>query len=230
MGVQKIELHTQFAEPDITQNLIEDSAYDIEGWLEGKIAQILSETENIAFVNGDGVVKPRGFMSYAADAVTTKDASRDWGKLQYMKTGVNGAFATSGAGADVLIELVHSMKKQHRQNAVWAANRTTFAAVRKVKDGDGNYLWSMGDVQKGQPSTLLGYDTAEFEDMDDISNGSFSMAFANFADGYLIVDRLGISILRDPFTSKPKVKYYTRKRVGGDVINFDCIKLLKFSS
>lgn len=230
LGLQTIEVHEQYAEPQITQKLLEDAAFPVEAWLEAKIAEILSQTENTAFVTGNGVSKPRGFMGYTGTAVTTADSSRTWGKVQYLFTGASGAFAASGAGADKLIDVVHAMKQQYRMGALWAANRLTFAEVRKLKDGDGNYLWSMGDIQKGQPSTLLGYGTAEFEDMAAMTANSFSMAFANFAKSYAIIDRLGMTILRDPFTSKPKVKFYTRKRVGGDVIDFDAIKYLKFGT
>lgn len=230
LGMQIIELHEQYAEPQITQKLLEDSAFNVEAWLEKKIADIIARTENAAFVNGNGKGKPRGFMAYSGNAVTTADATRVWGKIQYLFTGVSGDFAASGAGADKLIDLVHAMKAAHRAGALWCANRATFAAVRKLKDADGNYLWSMGDIQKGQPSTLLGYGTAEFEDMANIGANAFAMAFANLSEGYAVIDRLGLTMLRDPFTNKPKVKFYTRKRVGGDVINFDAIKYLKFGT
>ncbi|MGB4107760.1 MAG: phage major capsid protein [Alphaproteobacteria bacterium] len=228
VGMQTIEIHEQWAQPKATQQLLEDAVVDVEGWLMDKIADILARTENAAFVNGNGKGKPRGFMSYSAAAVSTDDASRAWGKIQFHKTGTSAAFGV--AGADKLIDVVHSMKAALRPGAIWTANRKTFAEIRKLKDGEGNYLWSMGDITKGQPSALLGYGTDDFDDIEDIGANSFSLAFANLKEGYKILDRLGITILRDPFTGKPFVKFYARKRVGGDVENFDAIKYVKFAA
>ena len=230
--MQTIEVHEQWAQPKATQRMLDDGAIDVEAWLTEKISDKLSRVENAAFVTGDGVKKPRGFMSYAVTGGTStaKDSARAWGLVQYVKTGASGAFAGSGAGADALIDIVHAMKNVYRAGAIWAANRATFAEIRKLKDGDGNYLWSMGDVQKGQPSSLLGYETDEFEDMADIAANSFSLAFANFAVSYKILDRIGVTVLRDPYTGKPFVKFYARKRVGADIENFDAIKYLKFGT
>lgn len=226
LGIQEIEMHLQIAMPSITQQLLEDSAMNVEQWLENKIADKFARVENAAFVNGNGTKKPRGFMSYADASVLTSDATRAWGKVQYLKTGSAGAFN----GTDALINIVYAMKQAHRAAALWAANRSTFAEIRKLKDADGNYIWTMGDIQKGQPSSLLGYGTTEFEDMADIAANSFSLTFANFATCYAIVDRLGMGVLRDPYTGKPKVKFFARKRVGADVIDFDAIKYLKFAA
>jgi HK97 family phage major capsid protein len=230
VGEQTIEVHRLWAQPEVTQDFLDDADINVEAWLQEDAIESFSLTENEKFVNGTGVKQPRGFMSYTDDTVTTADKTRAWGKVQYVKTGGAGAFAASGAGADALIEIIHSMKAAHRQNAVWAANRATIAAVRKLKDGDGNYLWAMGNIKEGTPSTLLGYETAEFEDMADIAVDSFAMAFANFQSAYLIVDRKGLTLLRDPLTKKPYVKFYYYMRNGGDIRDFDAIKYLKFSS
>ncbi len=234
VGEGRIPVFEQFAQPKVTQKLLDDAVVDIEGWLINKTTDKMVRTENTAFVSGDGVNKPRGFLDYKSAAVTTKDATRAWGKLQYKATGSAGDFGTSGSPArdnvDGLIDLIYAMKPQYRSGAVWAANRATIAEARKLKDVDGNYLWTMGNIQTGQPSTLLGYGITELEDMPDIASGEFAMAFANFREGYQIVDRQGIRLLRDPYTSKPFVKFYITKRVGGDVVNFDAIKLLKFAS
>lgn len=228
LGLHVIELHEQYAEPHVTQKMLEDSAFDVEGWLSAKIADKFRRTENAGFVNGNGVGKPRGFMSYSDTAVTTDDATRAWKLLQYVVTGTSGAFGSGGA--DALIDLTYKLKPEYHPGAIFAAARSTFAAVRKLKNGAGDYLWSMGNIAQGQASTLLGFGAVAFDDMAAIGANSFSLAFGNFAEGYVVADRLGMTILRDPFTSKPKVKFYSRKRVGGDVVNFDAIKLLKFGA
>jgi HK97 family phage major capsid protein len=227
-GEQTIEVHRLWAMPEATQDFLDDADFDVESWLQEEASLTFSLHENDKFVNGTGVKQPRGFMTYASASVTTNDASRAWGVVQRINTGTSGAFGTSGP--DKMIDLVHAMKAVLRTNARWAANRFTFAEARKLKDGNGNYLWSMGDIQKGQPSTLLGYPTVEFEDMDDIAANSYSMAFADFQRAYLIVDRKGLTLLRDPYTNKPFVRFYYYKRNGGDIRDFDAIKYLKFAA
>lgn len=231
VGMQTIQVHEQYAEPHVTQKLLDDAAIDVEAWLSGKIADKLTRTENAAFINGNGVGKPRGFLDYSGAATTANDDSRSWGILQYVASGVSGGFETAANGsADELIDLVHKLNPAYRAGARFTMNRSTIAEVRKLKDGDNNYLWSMGNIQTGQPQSLLGYGITEMEDMPDIGADSFSLAFGNFNTGYLIVDRMGIRVLRDPYTNKPFVKFYTTKRVGGDVQNFDAIKLFKFGT
>lgn len=233
VGMQRLTVHEQFAQPKVTQKLLDDAAIDVEGWLSAKIAEILSFTENAAFVSGNGVGKPRGFLDYGATALTTKDSSRAWGKLQYVPSGAPGAFPTvSGLVSDdanCLIDIIYALKPAYRAGATWVANRATVAAVRKLRDANGHYFWAPG-LQAGQPSTLLNYGITEAEDMPDMVSDALAMAFGNFSVGYTIVDRQGIRVLRDPFTDKPFVKFYTTKRVGGDVVNFDAIKLLKFAN
>lgn len=231
IGEQTIDVHEQYAEPKVTQRLLDDSAVNVEAWLGGKIADILSRTENAGFVTGNGVGKPKGILGYAVDAVSDADKARAWGKLQYVAAGNDGAFQAVATGVlpgDRLIDLVHSLKSAYRANARFAMNRLSVAAVRKLKDGDGNYLWGPS-LQLGQPATLLGYPIAEWEDMPDIASGTFAIAFGDFR-GYTIVDRAGIRVLRDPYTAKPWVKFYTTKRVGGSITDFDAIKLFKFSN
>jgi HK97 family phage major capsid protein len=233
IGQHRIPVHEQYAEPRITQKLLDDAQFNVEAWLERKIADKMARDENSAFVSGNGVGKPKGFLGYGSAAVTTDDATRAWGKLQYVPTGAAGAFphvTNEGDDSDCLITIVHKLKPQFRANARWVMSRATAAEVRKLKDNDGNYRWSMGDIQKGQPSTLLGYPVTEAEDMTAIAADSFSIAFGDFMAGYLILDRLGFTVLRDPYTTKGYVKFYSRKRVGGDVQNFDAIKLLKFAA
>jgi HK97 family phage major capsid protein len=234
VGTGRIPVHEQYAEPKVTQKLLDDAQINIESWLVDKTVDKMVRTENAAFITGDGVGKPRGFLDYKTTALTTKDSSRVWGKLQYKATGVSGGFGGTGSptqhDVNALIDLIHAMKPQYRAGSGWVANRLTLAEARKLKDADGNYLWQMGNIQVGQPATLLGFGISEMEDMPDIAADSYSMAFANFREGYQIVDRQGVRLLRDPFTAKPFVKFYITKRVGGDVTNFDAIKLLKFGT
>lgn len=224
IGEYRIPVHEQYAEPRATQKLLDDAMFNVEEWLAGKIAERLSRMENDAFVNGNGVRKPRGFLTYAAG---TPSASA-FNVIERVASGADGGFAEEDAG-DALINLVYALKSAYREKAVFMMRRSTLAAVRKLKDGDGNYLWQP-DFQLKQGGTLLGFDVVEAEDMPEISAGSLSIAFGDFNAGYQIVDRQGIRILRDSFTAKPYVKFYTTKRTGGDVVNFEAIKLMKFSA
>ena len=233
-GTQRIEVHEQYANPQLTQSLIDDAAFPVEDWYAGRVADKLGRTENTAYVNGDGVMQPRGFMSYAADAVTTDDAGRNWGVLQYVPSGASGGFPTlsgvpGASDPDALINLMHKLKPEFRANAVWAMNRETAGVVRKLKDGDGRYLWMESLTEGGRP-ILLGHPVEFLEDMPDVGSDAFAIAFGDFMAGYLIVDRLGIRVIRDAVTNKPYVGLYTIKRTGGDVVNFDAIKLLKFAT
>ena len=224
LGEYRIPVHEQYAEPRATQKLLDDSMFNIEEWLSGKIAERLSRMENEAFVLGNGVRKPRGFLTYPSGT----PSSSNFGVIEQLVTGANGGFASSNPG-DALINLVYNLKSAYRENAVFMMKRSTLAEVRKLKDGHGNYLWQP-DFQQKQGGTLLGFSVVEAEDMPSMASGSLSIAFGDFKAGYQIVDRQGIRILRDSFTAKPYVKFYTTKRVGGDVVNFDAIKLLKFSA
>jgi HK97 family phage major capsid protein len=185
---------------------------------------VFAEQEGAAFINGDGSAKPTGFLNYT----TAADASWAWGKIGYIASGADGAFASSDP-SDALINLAYAPKQGYRANGTWVMNRKTEAAIRKFKDGDDNYIWQPGTAI-GQPASLLGYPVAEAEDMPDIASNAYSIAFGDFARGYLIVDRVGINVLRDPFSAKPYVLFYTTKRVGGGVQNFEAIKLMKFAA
>lgn len=242
IGMWRIPTHELYAQPAATQKLLDDAAWDPEAWLAGKIADKFARTENAAFVNGTGVGQPKGFLaetviSDAAGASVTNDGVyiRD-SKIGYIPTGKSAAFpdapsaATDGAVANPLIDLVYALKSQYRNMAgtAFAMHRTSLAAVRKLRDNFGNYLWQPGF--QGQPSTLFGYPIVEFNDMPIIAANSYSIAFANWREAYQIVDRIGIRVLRDPYSSKPFVLFYTTKRVGGATLNFEAIKLLKFGT
>ncbi len=213
-----------YAMPAATQPLLDDAQVDIEQWLANEVQIVFAEQEGAAFVTGDGSSKPTGFLHYTAVA----DASWSWGNMGYIASGAAGAFATDDP-ADALINLAYAPKQGYRANGTWVMNRKTESVVRKFKDSTDNYIWQPG-TGAGQPATLLGYPVAEAEDMPDIAANSLSIAFGDFARGYLIVDRVGIRTLRDPFTAKPYVLFYTTKRVGGGVQNFEAIKLMKFAA
>jgi HK97 family phage major capsid protein len=213
-----------YAMPAATQTLLDDSAVSIDQWIAEEVQAAFAEQEGTAFVTGDGSNKPRGFLDYTKVA----DGSWSWGNMGYVATGAAGAFPASDS-SDVLIDLVYSLKAGYRQNANWVMNRKTQAEVRKLKDADGNYLWQPAATADGRAS-LIGFPVTEAEDMPDIGADAYAIAFGDFRRGYLIVDRLGVRILRDPYSAKPYVLFYTTKRVGGGVQNFEAIKLLKFAA
>lgn len=212
-----------YAMPAATQTLLDDSAVDIDQWIAEEVRLAFAQQEGQAFVTGDGVNKPKGFLAYD----TIANTSWEFGKLGFISTGVAGAFPASNP-SDKLIDLTYSVKAGYRANGTFVMNRTTQSAIRKIKDADGNYLWQPA-AQPGLPSTLMGYPLVESEDMPDIAANSLSIAFGDFERGYLIVDRIGISVLRDPYSAKPYVLFYTTKRIGGGVQDFEAIKLLKFA-
>jgi HK97 family phage major capsid protein len=214
-----------YANPQATQTMLDDVFFDAEGWLAGEIADEFSYQEGVAFITGNGTKKPKGFLAYTTGA--TADASRAFGTIQHILSGADGAFVAAPNGGNCLIDTVHALKAGHRAGAVWMANTLTVAALRKLKDTDGAYLWRPG-LEAGAPSNLLGYPIIEAAGMPDIATDSLSIAFGNFAAGYLIVDRVGIRTLRDPYSNKPYVGFYTTKRVGGAVVDSEAIKIVKF--
>lgn len=214
-----------YANPAASQAMLDDAAFDLEGWLAGEIAAEFARAEGAAFVNGTGTNQPRGFLS--APTATTGDATRPFGTLQVIASG--NATGFDAAPELKLIDLVHALKSGHRQGACFVMNSKTMAAVRKFKAADGTFLWQPG-VLEGQPSRLLGYPVVEVEDMPDIAANACPIAFGNFKAGYLITERRATSILRDPFTNKPYVNFYATKRVGGQVLDSDAIKLLRIGT
>lgn len=211
-----------YAMPAATSAFLDDAAVDVGQWIADEVNAAFAAQETTAFVNGDGVNKPSGFLN----ATKVAEASWSWGNLGYLATGVSGALPASNA-SDILIDLVYALKAGYRQNASWVMNRKTQGALRKLKDADGNYLWQPAASADGRAS-FMGFPLVEAEDMPNIGANSFSLAFGDFRRGYLIVDRQGVSVLRDPFSAKPYVLFYTTKRVGGGIADYDAIKLLKF--
>ncbi len=218
-----IPLHELSALPKASQRLLDDSAFDIEGWLAGRIADTFARSEAAAFVSGDGIDKPRGFLSYPE----IDDASWSWGNLGYVATGTAGGFDGTNPG-DAVIDLVYALGAQYRAGASFVMNSKTAGTLRKLKDGDGRFLWSDG-LAAGEPARLLGYPVLIAEDMPDIAVDASAVAFGNFAAGYTIAERPDLRVLRDPFSAKPHVLFYATKRVGGAVSDFAAIKLLRFS-
>ncbi|MHB9880075.1 phage major capsid protein [Pacificimonas sp. ICDLI1SI03] len=212
-----------YANPTASQTMLDDAAFDVESWLATEIGREFAFAEGAAFVGGTGVNMPRGFLDYASTA--EGDGVRAFGTLQHVDTGVDGALADG----DALIDLVHSLKASHRQGAAFVMNSSTLSMVRKLKDGDGNFLWRPG-LTEGAAATLLGYPVVEAEAMPDVATDAASIAFGNFRAGYVIAERAATRILRDPYTHKPFVHFYATKRVGGAVVNSEAIKLLRFSA
>lgn len=222
IGKYIIPVEEMWAQPRASTRLIADAAVNVESWVAGKLGDRFARLEGSAVVAGDGVKKPRGFMSY--NSATTADASRTWGTLQRRGTGASGAIGTNPF--DVLIDLSADLKPAYRANARWVATRATFAQYRKVRASDGQYLWQP-PVQAGMPATMLGYPVTEAEDMPALEASVDFLAFGDFREAYTLVERQGITILRDPYTAKGYVKFYATRRIGGGVVNFDAIKLLR---
>jgi HK97 family phage major capsid protein len=213
-----------YACPAATQTLLDDALVDLDEWLAAEVEDAFAAQETTAFVVGDGVNKPRGFLDY--DIVA--EADHAWGKIGYVASGAVGGFAPSSP-ADRLIDLVYAPRAQYRPNGRFVMNRKTVSAVRKFKDADGNYIWQPA-TRAGETASLLGYRVTEIETMPDVGADSAAVAFGDFLRGYLIVDRAGVRVLRDPYSAKPYVLFYTTKRVGGGVQNFDAIKVMKFAA
>jgi HK97 family phage major capsid protein len=214
-----------YAYPAASQAMLDDAAFDVEDWLAQEIAAEFARAEGAAFVNGNGVNRPKGFLQ--ATLSSAGDATRAFGAVQYVASGAAGEFGSDPQ--DRLIDFVATLRAPYRQGAVWVMNSSTAARIRKFKTADGAFLWQPG-LQMGVPDTLLGYPVIEAEDMPDISAGSLSIAFGNFKAGYLIAERTETAILRDPYSNKPFVHFYATKRVGGCVSNSEAIKVMRFSA
>jgi HK97 family phage major capsid protein len=213
-----------YAMPAATQKLLDDAAIDITSWLGGEVAITFGEKEGAAFISGDGTSAPQGILSYT----TIANANYAWGKLGFIKTTAAADFAAANP-ADNLVDLQNALKTGYQSNATFLMTRTTQSAVRKFKDGVGLYIWQPG-LQLGQPSSIFGKPIATDDNMDELGANKYPIAYGDFRRGYVIVDRIGVRVLRDPFTAKPYVLFYTTKRVGGGVQNFEAIKLLKCSA
>ena len=220
----RIPVHELYAKNRATQKLLDDSEVDIEAWLSSRVANKMSQMENVAFVLGDGNNKPRGFLTYP----TAAKADVEWGQLEALKTGVQGDFA-EGNQIDILVDTINALSPLYQKGAVWLMSPSALAAVRKLKDHNQQSLWQPA-LGEASPATLLGYPVEVVEEMPALVAGTASNAivFGNFKEAYQIVDHTGTHVLRDPYSSKPYVEFYTTKRVGGDVVNFEAIKVISF--
>lgn len=225
-GTWRIPVHELYAMPEATQRLLDDASVDVEAWLSGKVSRKMARMEGAAFVNGNGVNQPRGLLTYTTAA--TADAARAWEQFQHIATG-GATFGTAPNGVEKLLDVVHSMYPQYLANAKWAMNRLTLAEVRKLKDAEGNFLW-LPSMEANKPSTLLGYGILDFPDFPNIGADALAIGFGDLGETYQIVDRAGITVIRDNLTNKPYVRFYTSKRVGGAAIQFESYKFLKFSA
>lgn len=226
VGRYKIEAFELYAQPKATQKLLDDASVNVEQWLADKVADKLARVENNAFVVGDGAGKPKGLTVYGT--ADDDGSGVSWGTIGRVNSGANGAFASSNP-ADKLFDLIGLVKDAYLPNARWMTRRSVITAIRKFKDQQDGYLWQPG-LQQGVPERLLGYPVVRAEDMPALASGSISLMFGDFGAAYTIVDRIGIRTLRDPYTDKPYVKFYTTKRTGGGVVNFEAIKAMRFSA
>ena len=215
-----IALHELSALPKASQRLLDDSAFDIEGWLAGRIADKFARSEAAAFINGDGIDKPKGMLTYPQ----VENEIWEWGNIGFVTTGVSGGIQSG----DPIVDLVYALGAVYRANATFVMNSKTAGTIRKLKDNDGRFLWSDG-LAAGEPARLMGYPVLVAEDMPDIAAGSAAIAFGDFGAGYTVAERPDLRVLRDPFSAKPHVLFYATKRVGGAVSDFAAIKLLKFA-
>ena len=213
-----------YAMPAATTSLIEDSFVDMDQWLAEEVRDVFSEAESLAFIQGTGTNQPKGLLSYTKKA----DGTQDWGELGYVPSGADGDFAATSP-VDAIIDLIYAPKAAYRAQASFMMNKQTVSRLRKFKDADGNYIWQPASTIASVP-TLMGYPVIEAEDMPDIGTNQYAIAFGDFERGYLIVDRQGVQVLRDPYSAKPYILFYTTKRVGGGVQDFNAIKLMKFAT
>lgn len=218
-----------YAQPGATQTMLDDGTMNIESWLADEVSIEFAEQEGAAFVGGDGVAKPRGILAYPVVA----NASYAWGKVGFIKSGASGGFVTPSASAspaDALIDLYFALKAGYRSGASWLMSDATMSTVRKFKDADGQYIWSP-PTAAAEVATILGKPVQTDDNMPvATTNGNLAIAFGDFKRAYVVVDRVGIRVLRDPFTSKPNVLFYTTKRVGGGIQNFEAIKVLQINN
>ena len=213
------------AKPQASEESLDDMFFNVEDWLISGASESIAQGEGAAFVLGNGVKKPTGFLAGPAP-VATADAARAFGTLQFIGSGQAAALPSS---PDVFLDMVYALRARYRTNARWVTNRLVQAALRKYKDAQGQYLWQPS-LQAGQPATFLGYGITEAEDMPAVAANAFPLAFGDFKEGYLIADRVGMRITRDEITTPGFVKFYVRKRVGGKLRNTQAIKLLKIAA
>lgn len=213
-----------YAEPYATQTALDDGRIDIEQWLADEVMTTFAEQEGAAFVSGSGVKRPRGLLTYP----TVANASYAWGSIGFVVTGGAAGFASSNAG-DAFVDLYYALKSGYRAGATWLTSDAVMGSIRKFKDGQGNYLWAPPTAPEA-PSTILGKAVYTDDNMPALAANAFPVAFGDYRRAYLILDRVGIRVLRNPYKSNGKVAFYTTKRVGGGLQNFEAVKLMKCST
>lgn len=211
-----------YANPAATQQMLDDAEINIEAWLAAEVQAEFAEQEALAFISGDGVKKPAGILTYVTGGANA--SKHPFGAIKAINSG-----AAADISSDAALDLIYGLPKKYRQNAQFLTNNLTIAKLRKLKDGDGNYLWQPS-AQAGQPATFHGYGLAEDENMPDVAANALPILFGDFKRGYLIIDRMGVRVLRDPYTKKPYVLFYTTKRVGGGVQNTECLRAMKVAA
>ncbi|MDB5992407.1 MAG: family phage major capsid protein [Herbaspirillum sp.] len=217
-----------YANPQATQQMLDDVFFNAEQWLAGEIATEFARAEGAAHCAGTGVNQPKGIFSYASAA--TADATRTFGTIEHVATGVSGGFKvlTSTVNpVDDLFSLVSKMKALYRPGSRWLTNKAVLFTIMAMKDYQGRYVFSP-TTAPGMADTVLGYPVTEAEDVPALAASSLSLAFGNFKLAYLIVDRIGTRVIRDPFSNKPNIGFYTTKRTGGSLLNSEAVKVIKF--
>lgn len=211
-----------YANPAITQQLLDDAAVDLEKWLGSEVDTEFARQEGIGFTSGDGVNKPYGVLTYVEGAANA--ARHPYGAIKVTNSG-----AAAGLTGDGILDLMYSLPSQYAANAKFHMNRLSMGAARKLKDGQGNYLWQPS-YASGQPQTLAGAPIVEHPDFPLVAAGNIALLYGDMEATYLVVDRVGIRVLRDPFTNKPFVHFYTTKRVGGGVHDPQPMRALKVAA
>lgn len=226
----RIPVHEAYSKPRATQKLLEDANIDVAAWLMKKVADKIGRGQNTGYVTGNGVGRPRGVASYTTAA--TADGSRAWGVFEHVASGTNGSFGADPNGINKFLSLIHKLKDAYLPNAAFYSNRLTLGAMRTLTDASsaGKYVFIPSFVA-GMPDTFLGYPARKLQDMADYTTtDALAAAFGDMQETYQIVDRLGITVLVDPYSAKPYVEFYARARTGGDVLNFESMKFLKFGT
>lgn len=219
-GVMTYNFGELYANPAITQQMLDDAEVDVETWLAGEVDTEFGFQESVAFISGSGVDRPTGLLTYVTGGANA--AVHPFGSVK-LTASANAALLND---AQTIINLIYGLPTELGQNASFIANRNTIKVIRSFKDGQGNYLWQP-NFQSGEPATIAGYKSMEYAAMPDIAANSVPVLFGDFSRGYGIFDRKGTTVLRDPFTNKPFVHFYTTKRVGGGLLNPEFIKGVK---
>lgn len=213
LRLERIPAHEMYAEPAATQTQLDDSAFDVESWMSGRIATRLAQIEGQAFIAGDGNGKPQGVLAAAAAVPVLHSGN------------------ANTLTADGIIDCVHDLPTFYARQARFGLNRKTIGVIRKFKDANGQYLWQPGGFggpgfAAGWPATIMGQPYTELPDMPDVAAGATPVIFGDFKMAYVIVDRLGVRVMRDPFTQKPFILFYTTKRVGGQIVLAEAARVL----